>query len=244
MKAAPAAQLGLLDLQAVDTTIAQVEHRRKSLPEHAQIAQGQKIRAELGAAIVAAKTVVGDLELEVEKAEADLVPVKERQARDQRRLDEGVVTDPKQLSALIEEIDHLKRRISDLEDVQLEAMEKLEEATARHTELVEQRAEGEQNLRALIAARDEQVAALDAELAQQRTARDQLAAGLPDDLVTLYRKIAERSGGVGVGRLQGRRCGGCQLEATASALAGYQAAPADDVVRCEECDRILVRADG
>ena len=61
------------------------------------------------------------------------------------------------------------------------------------------------------------------------------------ELVTLYGRIADRNGGVGAGALQGRRCGACQLEATASALAGYQAAAADEVVRCEECDRILVR---
>ncbi len=244
MLAAPQAQLGLLDLQAVDTAISQLEHRRKSLPEHAQIAEGQKIRAELGEAIVAARTVVSDLELELDKAESDLVPVKERRARDQRRLDDGAVTDPKQLSALMEEIDHLKSRISDLEDVQLEVMEKLEAATVRHAALVEQRTEIENSLRALIASRDELVAIIDADLVQQRAAREKLAAGLPEDLVALYARIAARSGGVGVGRLQGRRCGGCQIEATPAALASYAAAPPDEVVRCEECERILVRQDG
>ncbi len=244
MKAAPQAQLALLDLQAVDTAISQLEHRRRTLPEHAQIAQGQKVRAELSAAVVAEKTIVGDLELELEKAESDLVPVKERRARDQRRLDDGVVTDPKQLSALIEEIDHLRRRISDLEDVQLEVMEKLDAATARHASLVEQRTEVENSLRALIASRDELVAGIDADLGQQRAARDKLAAGLPADLVALYSRIAERNGGVGVGKLQGRRCSGCQIEATQSALASYAAAAPDDVLRCEECERILVRQDG
>lgn len=245
MRAAPQAQRRLLELQAVDTAIAQLEHRRRSLPELARIAQAQRVRAELGEAVVAARTVVSDLELDQEKAEADLVPVKERRARDQRRLDDGAVTDGKQLTALIDEIEHLKRRISDLEDVELEVMEKLETATAEHARLVAERAEVETSLRALIASRDEQAAAIDAELARQRTARDGLAGELPEDLVVLYRRIADRSGGVGVGALKGRRCGGCQLEATPTALASYQSAAPDEVVRCEECDRILVRgADG
>lgn len=242
MRAAPHAQRGLLDLQAVDTAIARLEHRRRSLPEHAEIAQGQRTRAELGEAIVAARTVVADLELEMEKAEADLVPVKERQARDQHRLDDGAVTDGKQLTALIDEIEHLKRRISDLEDIELEVMEKLEAATARQASLTAQRAELETSLRALIGARDEQVAAIDAELSQLRANQARLRSILPEDLVTLYRRIADRSGGIGVGTLKGgRRCGGCQIEATASALATYQSAAPDEVVRCEECDRILVR---
>ncbi len=241
MRAAPTDQRGLLDLQALDTAIAQLEHRRRSLPEHARIAEGQKARAALGQAIVAAATAVSDLELDLAKAEADLVPVRERRERDQRRLDDGAVTDGKQLTALIDEIEHLKRRISDLEDIQLEVMENLDAATAEHTRLVTQRGELENSLGALIAARDEQLAGIDADLARQRSAREELAAGLPEDLVGLYRRLADRSGGTGVGLLQGRRCSGCQLEATQSALAAYQAAAPDEVLRCEECDRILVR---
>ena len=241
MRAAPTDQRGLLDLQALDTAIAQLEHRRASLPAHARIAEGHKARAALGEAIVAASTAVADLELDVAKAESDLVPVRERQARDQQRLDSGAVTDGKQLTALIDEIEHLKRRISDLEDIQLEVMENLEAATAEHTRLVTERGEVESSLRALIAARDEQLAEIDADLAQQRAARERVAAGLPEDLVGLYRRIADRNGGTGVGLLQGRRCSGCQLEATQTALAAYLAAPAEEVLRCEECDRILVR---
>lgn len=241
MLAAPQAQRRLLDLQAVDTAIAQLEHRRKALPEHAKIAEGQKARAQLSESIVAAGTVAGDLELDLQKAEADLVPVRERLVRDQQRLDSGSVTDGKQLTALIDEIEHLKRRISDLEDIELEVMESHENATAEHDRLVAERGEVENSLRSLIAARNEQVAEIDADLAQQRSGRDKIAADLPEDLVALYQRIADRNGGVGVGVLQGRRCGGCQLEATASALASYQAAATDEVVRCEECDRILVR---
>jgi len=241
MRAAPQAQRRLLELQAVDTAIAQLEHRRRSLPELARIAQAQRVRAELGEALVAARTVVSDLELDLEKAESDLVPVKERRVRDQQRLDDGVVTDGKQLTALIDEIEHLKRRISDLEDVELEVMEKLETATAEHARLVAERAEVETSMRALMTTRDEQVSAIDAELAQHRASREQVAGDLPEDLIVLYRRIADRNGGVGVGTLKGKRCSGCQLEATQTALAIYQSAAPDEVVRCEECDRILVR---
>lgn len=241
MKAPAQAQRRLLDLQAVDTAIAQLEHRRKTLPEHARIAEGQKTRAQLSESIVAASTVAGDLELDLQKAEADLVPVRERLTRDQQRLDSGVVTDGKQLTALIDEIEHLKRRISDLEDVQLEVMESHENAVAEHDRLVAERGELENALRTLIATRNEQVAEFDADLAQQRAGREKIAAELPPELVALYQRIAERNGGVGAGLLHGRRCGGCQLEATASSLAAYQAAAADEVLRCEECDRILVR---
>ena len=240
MKAAPEVQRRLLDVQAVDTTIAQLEHRKRSLPEHAQIADGAKRRAALLDSITATETVVGDLELDVAKAEADLVPVRERKARNQQRVDAGAA-DPKALSALIDEIAHLARRIADLEDVQLEVMERLEEAAAGLEGLRAQRAEVEAELRASMASRDGQVAELDAQLADHQAERAALAAGIPDELLALYDRIRTRSGGVGAALLDGRRCGGCQLEATASALTRYMAAAPDEVLRCEECERVLVR---
>ena len=240
MKAAPQFQRRLLDVQAVDTAIAQVEHRRRSLPEHAQIAEAAKQRAAILDALVAVKTQVSDLELDVEKAEADLVPVKERRARNQQRVDAGAA-DPKALTALIDEIAHLDRRISDLEDEQLDLMEKLEEATARQEKLSADRTDIENTLRALMAARDAQTAEMDVQIADFQAERAQLVTDIPSDLLALYDRIRERSGGVGAAELRGGRCGGCQLEATAGGMAAYRAAADDEVLRCEECDRILVR---
>ncbi|MFT4109956.1 zinc ribbon domain-containing protein [Propionicimonas sp.] len=241
MLADPAAQLRLLDLQAEDTAIAQLEHRRRSLPEHTALAEARVVRSRLGESLVAARTTVGDLQLDVEKAEADLVPVRERQARDQQRVDAGTVTDPKQLNALLEEIAHLGRRISDLEDVELEVMEQLEAATADQDRIAAELSELETSMRGLIASRDEQVARIDAEQAAHQAAHDTIAADIPADLLALYDRIRPRSGGVGAAALTGRRCGGCQLEATQSALVGYAAAAPNEVLRCEECERILVR---
>lgn len=241
MKADPAVQLRLLDLQAEDTAIAQLEHRRRSLPEHAALAEARVVRARLGESLVGARTQVADLQLEVEKAESDLVPVRERRVRDQQRADAGSVTDPKQLNALIDEIAHLGRRISDLEDVELEVMERLETATGEEARLAAELADLETSMRALIASRDAQVADLDADQATHQKARDGMAGEVPGDLLALYDRIRARAGGLGAAELKGRRCAGCQLEATPIALAGYAAAAPDEVLRCEECERVLVR---
>lgn len=241
MQAAATAQSKLLELQSVDTTIAQLEHRRRSLPELAQIAEKQQLRRRQGEELIAANTAVSDLELELEKAESDLVPVRQRLERDQQRVDSGSVTDPKQLNALIDEIAHLKRRINDLEDVQLEVMERHEASAGLRDQIVADRTEGEVELRALLGARDAQFAELDAELGERRGVRNSLVADLPADLVTLYDRIRERSGGVGAAALVQRRCSGCQLEANSADLSRYRAAAPDEVLRCEECNRILVR---
>lgn len=241
MKAAVAAQRRLLDLQATDNALSQLEHRRRQLPEHAAIAEAKLRRAKLAEALVAARTEVGDLALELQKAEADLAPVRERLVRDQRRVEAGTITDPKQLSAMLEEITHLGRRISDLEDIELEVMERHENATAAHDGLAEQLSELESSARALIASRDAQLGELDTDLAAQQAVRDAIVAELPAELVALYDRIRVRSGGLGAAELKGGRCGGCQLQATTTALAGYTAAAPDEVLRCEECERVLVR---
>lgn len=241
MKAQPDAQKRLLDLQAIDTGIAQLQHRRKALPEHAEIAKLQGERLKLAEEVVADRTRVSDLEAETDKAEADLVPVRERKARNQQRVDGGSVTDPKALTALLEEIDHLGRRISDLEDNQLDAMERLEAAQGALEDATRRKTMLEDELRAVVAKRDEQLAVLGGDLDERQAERARVAGELPGDLLALYEKVAEKYGGLGAALLQHGRCGGCQLEATAAALGRYRAAPPDDVLRCEECSRILVR---
>ena len=241
MQAAATAQTRLLQLQSIDTAIAQLDHRRRSLPELAAIAERQVVRRRQAEELIAANTAVSDLELDQAKAEDDLVPVRQRLQRDQQRVNDGTVSDPKQLNALLDEIEHLKRRIVALEDDELEVMERLEAATGVRDQLVADRAVGEGELRALIAARDTQFAELDAELAGQRSQREGLVAELPADLVDLYDKVRAKSGGVGAAALVQRRCSGCQLQVNAADLVRYRDASPDEVLRCEECNRILVR---
>ena len=67
-----------------------------------------------------------DLELEQARAEADLEPVRHRLVRNEQRIADGTVADPKALAGMVEEVEHLRKRISDLEDAELEVMEQLE----------------------------------------------------------------------------------------------------------------------
>jgi predicted nucleic acid-binding Zn-ribbon protein len=92
-------------------------------------------------------------------------------------------------------------------------------------------------------ARDAAAAELTAQQQQSRAERDKLAADIPADLLALYERLRAQLGGVGVGALRHKRCGGCQLNVGASELARFATAPTDEVLRCEECNRILVRTD-
>lgn len=243
MKAAAPAQRILLDLQAVDTAINQLDHRRNTLPETATARALQAERGRATERVVEAETVASDLANEQAKAEADLVPVRERLARNRTRVDDGSVGDPKALQGLVDEIAHLTTRITTLEDAELDVMERLEQARADVEEATRVKGEVEDRLRGVLKQRE----ALLTEIAQQRgeheTERAMLASTVPADLLALYARVAEKAGGVGAALLQHGRCGGCQLEATSADLNRYRAAAPDEVLRCEECNRILVRTD-
>lgn len=156
-------------------------------------------------------------------------------------VDAGSISDPKALQRMLGELESLQRRISDLEDVEIEVMERLETAQG---ELAQRTAELE-GLEAratdLERARAAKAGELDQQLAETTDERKQTASGLPEDLMALYAKLREQKGGVGAAPLRRRECGGCRLTLNASDLAVIAKTPSDEVVRCEECGRILVR---
>jgi uncharacterized protein len=241
IRADKSAQLRLLDLQTVDTTLAQLDHRRQTLPQHAAIARLQIQRTALASDLVGAETKISDLELEQTKAETDLEPVRERLNRNQVRISNGTIADPKALSSMLEEVSHLKKRIGDLEDAELDVMEQLEAAVATRETLRARIDQVDDDLAETVAERDRQLTALDDESGGLRAERAQIAPQIPADLLALYDKIGANHGGVGAAELRQRRCTGCQLEINAADLRAFSAAPEDEVLRCEECGRILIR---
>lgn len=241
LTAAAADQLRLLEVQGLDSRLDQLEHRRRRLPEHEEIARSSARLAELGALLVAAQTELDDIDRALRKAEADVEAVRARAVRDRERMDRGQVGSPRELESLQHEIETLRRRQNDLEDVELEIMERRESGSARLTELTAERDTAATGLAAAEASRDAQLAELDGESAQVAAQRAELAGEVPGELLALYERIRAQQGGVGAAPIRQRRCEGCRLEIGATDLQRFRTAPPDAVLRCEECRRILVR---
>ncbi len=191
---------------------------------------------------------VRDLRIEVDdhtreqkRADADVEQVKTRRARDQGMIDAGQIKDPKALERMLGELESLHRRISSLEDTELEVMERLENAQhalgERSAELTAIEAEAATLREALEAKAGD----LHRDLEDARAERVTTASGMPEDLLALYEKLRAQKGGVGAAALRRRECEGCRLTLNASDLGIIAKLPTDAVVRCEECDRILVR---
>lgn len=185
--------------------------------------------------------MVDDLTEEQEKVDADVEAVKARRQRDRDRMDQGLISNPKDLERMTHELESLERRITDLEDQELEVMERLEEAQATLTSLTERIAAADTRLADLAASRDEKTADIDRQLSDLAAERGPAVAALPDDLLALYDKLRASKGGVGAALLQSRECGGCRLTLDNAEMAVIKAAPPEQVIRCEECQRILVR---
>jgi len=231
----------LLEVQALDTRLDQLAHRRRTLPELGELAQLDKELARVRDLIVAGETEHSDIERELGKAEADVAQVRARADRDQKRLDAGQVGSPKELQSLQHEIETLARRQAELEDVELEVMERLESIESRLTELQAERETLEEKRAATLARRDASFAEIDAEDAASRTDREKVSTGIDVELITLYEKIRGQQAGIGAAPLRQRRCQGCRLELNNTDIGRIRAAADDEVLRCEECARILVR---
>jgi uncharacterized protein len=239
VKADPESQRRLLDVQAIDTSLAQLAHRRKTLPELAELERLARELSTLEDDRVRAQVGVDDFDRDIARMEKDVEQVRVRADKDRSRLDAG--TGPaKELEALQHELATLSRRQGELEDAELELMEQREQAQGALDEI-------EQRLTATRAVRAETEQRRDTALSELDRDRDFKAAGraplvgdLPADLVQLYERVRE-STGLGAAMLRHGRCEGCRLELSGSERARVKAAAPDEVIRCEECQRILVR---
>jgi uncharacterized protein len=239
VKADPESQRRLLDLLAIDTSLAQLAHRRKTLPELAEVDRLAREIAALDDERVRAQVAVDDLDRDIARMEKDVEQVRVRAEKDRTRLDVG--TGPaKELEALQHELATLSRRKGELEDAELELMEQREQAQATLDEVVSrltavrnQRGETESR-------RDQTLSELDRDRDWKTESRAPLVADLPADLVQLYERIRE-STGMGAAMLRAGRCEGCRLDLSGSERSRVKAAAADEVIQCEECRRILVR---
>lgn len=207
----------------------------------AELEKLQRTRSELDGRLRDAQMEVDDLAAEQAKIDADVEQARTRRTRDRERVDQGVISNPKDLQRMLHELESLDRRITTLEDQELEVMERLEEAQRALDSLTADVASADQQIAALGASRDEKAAAIDRELAEVAAERAPAVDGLPDDLLSLYDRLREQKGGVGAAALRARACGGCRLTLDAAEVSAIRGAATDDVIRCEECQRILVR---
>jgi predicted nucleic acid-binding Zn-ribbon protein len=241
LNASSADQARLLDLQGLDSRLSQLAHRRSSLPELAELAGIAEQLREDDDQLVDLQTSRSDVAREATKLEQDIDQVRARSDRDQQRLDSGSITSAKDLESLQHEIVSLRRRQNELEEIELEILQRVEDLDHGLSSLQRSRVELEQRRGQAEVSRDAQFEQLDIDAAAARADRADLATQIPDELLTFYDKLRDQLGGVAVAALRQRRCDGCRLELNAIEVGRFRDAPDDAILRCEECRRVVVR---
>jgi predicted nucleic acid-binding Zn-ribbon protein len=231
----------LLRVQDLDTAISQLQHRRATLPERAELGGVEQrlagITTQMTEAGARRQTLV-DRQAELERQIATL---NARRAGLEEKLYASRGTAARDLQAMNEEIGHLSSRRAEIEEIELTLMEEQEpiesELAALRAEQVPLLATAE----ALRASLRETEAVVLEELREFEASRGKEAAQLPGDLADRYEVLRARLKGTGAARLVGNRCGGCHLELSAVEVDRIRHLPNDVIVTCDQCGRILVR---
>ena len=230
----------LLTLQDHDTTIDQLRHRRDTLPERAALAALAREIEQLDARTAVTAEQRDEIAQLQQRLEDEIDALEAKSASVDRTLYSGSVNNPRELTALQEELAALGRRRSQLEDRVLELMEEREPLDAAVDEAATQRIDLVTRHEQVGTALVEAEAAVEAALAEATAMRDAAAAQVSAPLLAEYERLRTRMGGVAVAPLQGRSCGGCHLTLSAVELDRLRHLPPAMVVHCEECGRILV----
>jgi predicted nucleic acid-binding Zn-ribbon protein len=240
MQAPVAEQHALLQLQAHDSAIDRLDHRRRSLPEDARLAELADALAAVDQLTAERDGTLATVQRDQSRLEHEIDMVTSKARTEEARAVSGKVTSPKELTAIQEEVAGLKRRQSTLEDELLELMEQRETLEAELAELATRR-EGFTAEHAQVSkARDAALVEIDGELDGERAARDAVAPGVGEQLRALYDQVRARQGGIGAAALVGNTCQGCRVSISPVELAAIRKLPPEEIKRCENCRRILV----
>jgi predicted nucleic acid-binding Zn-ribbon protein len=238
LTAPPETQALLLELQQFDTRLAQLDHRAKSLPEHAELEQLAKQADEVRRTLGAQTGALDDVNAELKRTESDVEVVEARIKRDAERLQAS--SSVKDVAGLEHEIAALQKRLNDLEEIELVVMERVEEQQAA----VNQTRAQHEALRSRIAdvesARDAALATIAAERAAAVDDRRVLQTSVPNDLLALYEKQRARYGW-GASLLQGGVSSASGVKLNESDMAVIRAATPETVLLCPDSNAILVR---
>ena len=240
LKAAPSEQALLLDIQAIDTKLRQLDHRAKSLPEHAALQLLAVENSELLVTLAEQKGVLEDARIELKRVESDVQVVEARITRDSARLQASSST--KDVAALEQELTALKKRQFDLEEIELTVMEKVEQQDAVVGHLGEQAGSLQGRMADLEGERDAAMKTIDDERNNASANRSSIASKVSPELLALYEKQRQRYGS-GASLLRGGVSLASGVKLNESDMVAIRAAAPDEVVMCPDSNAILVRTD-
>ena len=231
----------LLTLQDHDTAADRLRHRRDTLPERAALAEAEADRARLDAELAEARARRDEVLREERKLDDEVRTLEDRAKSEESKMYSGTISSPRELQAMSADVAHLRKRARELEDEELEVLERrevLDEAVAKvEAAMAAVVADIEQLSAALRAAE----ADIESELAVEQDARSALLPGIPENILSLYEQVRAANRGMGAARLVGSNCQACHLALPATEVDRIRHMAPEAIARCEHCGAILVR---
>ena len=224
----------LLKLQHIDLEILRANKRLEELPQRKAILEARTKRKAVEQKRAQLDALRADVERRLSNVGEEDAALAEKQRRAQAEIDEArgdyrsVEARSKELDGFARRRDELEARLSAIGE-ELEKVEGVQAQVASDLD-AEERAATESFVR--------EGGALKDALFRNEAERASLASFLPKELLASYEKIAARTGGVAVGRLQGESCGACRMAIEGGRLIDMKGQ--GNVGVCPQCGRLLV----
>jgi hypothetical protein len=237
MKIDVAGQSALLKLSQVDLEIEQIKNEISKAIGSKELTDASGKLAEASEEVIAARTIFENLSMEARKADDNLHLVEERIARDLERLNN--TSSPKDAQAMQSEVESLTRRKGELEEVELEILDRLEKSEQQLKNVSSQREEFQKEVSELQESIQGQVDQLKMRGRKLTADRETLVSKIPQDALEKYKVLAARQ--IAVGQIQNRACSACRMGLTASTIDSLSTLAEDEIGNCPECLAMIVR---
>jgi len=223
----------LLLLQNRDQNLKALRAEERALPiERKQIEErieGERARVTVSRDAVRALEVERkSLELEVQAKQDSIGKFKAQQAQTRRN---------EEFQALSNEIERYGKIISDIEDRELEVLERTDVARAELAAAEQKLAAAEKETGAALGVLSERAAALATRIAEVEADRQRIAADIESELLQRYNRLFSSKGDAAVVPVEHEVCMGCHMKVTTQTV--VRARGGAEITNCPQCGRML-----
>ena len=239
MKARIESQRLLIDLNSLDQSISKLNYQKKNHPQLMKITELTARVPSIEASIVENDSQITETKKEVSKAEIDVENISKRVQKDKERLASSE-TSAKDLTQIQHEIGTLEGKQKELEEVQIEFLEKVEDLEHKKRGLQEILEQLKAEISELNTSIKDDFEKANKEIANFARERQIVVGKIENELIALYEKIRTEQG-IGAGLFSLGTCNSCQIQISPSEINNINSTDPEEIVRCENCRCVLVR---
>jgi predicted nucleic acid-binding Zn-ribbon protein len=237
MKLDKPGQAALLKLSEVDIEIERIKSVISKAVNSTELSAKSQELSDYSGEVIASRTNFENLNMEARKADDNLHMVEERLTRDKERLNQ--TSSPKDAQAIQSEVESLTIRKEELEEVELEILDRLEVAKQELDAISLKREKLSNDLEQLRAKIQIEVDDLKTQGRKLVADKEVLTSKVPAEILEKYTALAARQ--IAVGKIESRSCTACRMGLTANTIDSLSDLPEDEIGSCPECLAMIVR---